>query len=309
MVSNPAGVASDQVVRLAADLSAAPATFGGFERVASLQSLAFFPNGTAVLSAETSPTSGAVVFVSGLCEDVAAGCTNPGTTVSDGDRRLSGSATGLFAPKGLVVTGNRLIVADPGNRTLRIFFTGASGNTAAVFVVNRLGAGDAIWDVAYDPDADRLFAAATNGLVLVYDDFLTRQGANGPDRTLTPTDGARQISVNLHGIVYDPPTDVLVVSDIGSATDGSDGQRFTLARASTAGGETAVRYRLRGPATRLGNPADLALTSAGVVYVADKATNRVLRYDDLLTATGTADAAAAASVPVLQPESVALANP
>lgn len=304
--SNPADLASDGVVRLTPDLTSTPATFSGLTGATSIQSVAFDGSGNAFLTVDLAGALGGIVYVSGLCTNASDGCTNAGTTLSAGTRTVAGVATGLVAPKGLVVAGNRVVVADNGSNSIRVFSATASGNVAPEFVVTDLGSGTNVWDVAVD--GARLYVAATNGLVLVYDDFFTTRGTDGPSRTITPTDDGDQISVNLHGIVYDDARDLLVLSDVGSASDATDGQLFTIASASAATGSTAVRARVSGSASRLGNPVDLALTSGGVVYVAEKSNDLVLRYDGLLTASGALTAAADASITVVKPESVALAN-
>ena len=307
--SNPDGLSSDAVVRLASDLSAPQATFGGLTGVASVQSVAFDGSGNAFVTVDLVGSLGGIVYVPALCNRDAEGCTNAGTSIGAGARLVSGLSTGLTAPKGLIVAGSRVIVADQGSSSIRVFSTAATGNQAPEFTVTDLGTGTSVWDAAYDASGDRLYVASTNGLVLVYDDFLSARGADGPDRTIAPADDAGDpISVNLHGIAYDRSRDLLVVSDVGSATSATDGQLFTIASASTADGATAVRARVSGGATQLGNPVDLALAANGHVYVAEKANDLVLRFDDLLTATGSAGVAADVSLAVESAESVALAN-
>lgn len=306
--SNPDGASNDAIVRLSADLSANQATFGGLTGVTGIQSVAFDGSGNAFVTVDLAGTVGGVMYVPALCNRSAQGCTNAGTSIGAGARLIAGLNTGLQAPKGLLVVGSRVIVADEGSASIRVYSTTATGNAAPEFVVTNLGAGTSVWDADYDQTNDRLYVASTNGLVLVYDNFLTARGATGPSRTITPTDGSSQISVNLHGIVYDRSRDMLVVSDVGSAASATDGQLFTIASASTASGSTAVRYRVAGSASRLGNPVGLALGANGRVYVAEKANDLVLRYDNLFTATGSADAAAAASISVTKAESVAIAN-
>lgn len=307
--SNPDGLSSDSVVRLAADLSASQATFGGLTGVASVQSVAFDGSGNAFLTVDLAGTLGGIVYVPGLCDRSDEGCTNAGTSIGAGARLVSGLSTGLVAPKGLIVAGSRVIVADQGSSSIRVFSTAATGNQAPEFTVTDLGAGASVWDAEYDAAGDRLYVASTNGLVLVYDSFLSDRGADGPDRTITPADDdGDQISVNLHGIAYDRSRDLLIVSDVGSASSATDGQLFTIASASTASGTTAVRYRVSGGATQLGNPVDLTLASNGRVYVAEKSNDRVMRFDNLLTATGSSSAAAAAAVAVESAESVSISN-
>ena len=306
--SNPSSVASDAVVRLDADLAQTTATFDRLEGATSLQSVAFDADGNAFLSVDLGSGLGGVVFVPQLCTLSISGCANPGAPLGRGTRLIAGDAAGLVAPKGLVATDTRLLVADTGSGSLRVFDAMATGNAAPLFVVSNLGASPALWDVAYDEVADRLFAAATDGTVLVFDAFMSARGASGPSRRIVPTDGGASASVNLHGIAYDAGRDLLVVSDVGSAASATDGQLLTIASASTASGPTAVRARVSGGATRLGNPVDLVLTRAGVVYVAEKANGQVLRFDDVLTATGASDVAPDASRAVTDAESVAVPN-
>lgn len=306
--SNPGGVASDAVVRLDADLSATTATFDRLEGVASLQSLAFDADGNAFLSADLGGGAGGIVYVPQLCTLSVSGCANPSAPLGRGTRLVAGDATGLVTPKGMVTTDTRLIVADTGAGSLRVFAATATGNAAPLFVVSNLGASPAVWDAAYDEVADRLFAAATDGAVLVFDGFMSSRGAGGPSRRIVPTDGGASATVNLHGIAYDAGRDLLVVSDVGSAASATDGQLLTVASASTASGPTPVRARVAGNASGLGNPVDLVLTSEGAVYVAEKASGRVLRFDDLLTTTGTRDVAPDASRAVADAESVAVPN-
>ena len=310
--ANPAGLDSDGVVRLSADLTAAPVTFGGILGVTSVQSLVLDDNGDGFLTADLAGTLGAILFVPNLCEETEGECANVSTAVGAGTRVIAGAATGLIAPKGIINVENSLVVADNGGAgAIRVFAETATGNVAPSFTVTNITGATSVWDVAYDEGDDRLFVAGTNGVVLVYDDFFTDRGATGPDRTITPTDGTAQISVNLHGIAYDSDRDLLVLTDVGVASGGAsatDGQLFTIASASTATGATAVRYRIAGAATTLGNPVDVALTRDGDVYVAEKANSRVVRFNGVTTATGTVGTAPAASVAVVNAESVTIAN-
>jgi hypothetical protein len=318
-VSNPTG-STDSVVRLSEDLAATEATFGGFTGVANVQNVFITPDGDGYLTVDvpgTLTTSGGIVYVADLCDEDADdsdgdgddGCSNTSATIGAGSRMIAGPNTGLVAPKGIVNADDRLIVADNGSNSIRVFSENASGDVAPTFVVTNLGAaGRNVWDVAFDDG--RLYVAATDGTVLVYDNFLTGQGATGPNRVITPTDGTNQISVNLHGIAFDGDTGYLVLTDVGVANglppSGTDGQIFVIDDAETASGNTPVRYRISGSV--LGNPVDLALSEDGVLYVAEKANSAVLRFENVLTATGVSTAAAAASIPVASAESVAIAN-
>ena len=311
--SNPADLSGDSVVRLSSDLSASNATFGGITGVTSVQSVAL-ADGTGYLTVDLAGALGGIVVVDNLCEgdDCTNGDFSTGFSIGAGSRTISGVLTGLVAPKGIINVDDRLIVADNGGAgAIRVFSETATGNAAPLFVVTDITGATNVWDVAYDDGDDRLFVAGTNGVVLVYDDF-TERGANAtPTRTITPSDSAGvKISANLHGIAYDEGRDMLVLSDVGAATTltqagfNTDGQLFTIAGATSATGNVAVRTRVSGTATTLGNPVDLALARNGSVYVAEKANSRVLRYDGLLTATTAVTTAPNASVAVTAAESV-----
>lgn len=232
----------------------------------------------------------------------------------------------MRAPKGLASAGltrNQLIVADApaaidGEDPAMVPSLHALSTVLGLVPPRILTtvpvsvAGGRTWDVAYDPLSDRLFAAMTNGTVAVYDAFIIRANlaslggpAVTPSRTITPgavVDGSSlKTSVNLHGIAYDRPSDQLVVSDVGSATDDSDGALFVIANASeaadaaTGGGAAIVEpaRSLRGAATLLGNPVDILLRPDGRLFVAEKANGggQILVFDDLLTGTGSGDLA------------------
>ncbi|HEX9953508.1 MAG TPA: hypothetical protein VGB53_17220 [Rubricoccaceae bacterium] len=318
-VSNPTGTA-DTAVRLSQDLTSTEATFSGFTGVTNVQNVFVTSDGDGYFTVDTGSAitaSGGIVYVANLCDEDADdsdgdgddGCSNTNATIGAGSRMITGAATGLVAPKGIINEGGRLIVADNGSNSIRVFPETASGDVAPTFVVTNLGAaGRNVWDIAFDDG--RLYVAATDGTVLVYDNFLSNQGATGPTRIITPTAvaGGAQISTNLHGIAFDGDTGYLVLTDVGGTlpTSGSDGQIFVIANGETASGNTPVRYQISG--SQLGNPVDLDLSEDGVLYVAEKANNAVLRFNNVLTATGTSTAPAAASIAVASAESVSIAN-
>ena len=309
--SNPPGVASDAIVRLSTALDL-QATYNGFAApVTSVQNITFGFNGSAFVSVDLAPMTGGVLVVDRLCErgGRSGECTGTGGTVVS-SRLIAGSATGLIAPKGLILARGSIVVADNGAPgAIRVFARDASGNAAPQFVVTNTG-GANVWDVAYDNFSDRLFVAATNGTVLVYDRFLRDRGTAGPTRTITPTDGTVKITVNLHGIAFDARSRTLVLTDIGVAAGtgaAGDGQLITIANGDRASGNVAFRYRVLGAATQLGNPVDLVL-DRGDALVAEKANSLVLRFSGVLAATGTDVTVADDSLPVVNAESVTLSG-
>ena len=159
-----------------------------------------------------------------------------------------------------------------------------------------------MWDVDYDDDADRVYGSGTDGVVYIFDDVST-EGSDAVARAVTPTDGGDVISVNLHGIHYDPASDALLLTDVGDAAVADDGQIFVISDASSAEGMTDVALRIAGDSTSLGNPVDLAFDGVDL-YVAEKANSLVVRYDAVLELSGDVNAAADASFEVVNAESV-----
>lgn len=235
------------------------------------------------------------------------------------DRLITGGAAGLAEPKDLALAEGLglVIVADFAAADLKVFDTLRTGDVAPLFITRNLG-GDSNdeprrpWGVAYDAAADRLFVGATDGALLIYDEYLTRQGEAGPDRVVTSTLDGERVSHNLHELVYLHETDTIVVTDVGAATTtdqpgfDSDGSLLVLEDASRADGPTPVALRLAGPATLLGNPVGL-VRQGDSFFVAENALDLVLRFDGLLGNQGNLDLAPNAAVSVVKPESVMLA--
>ena len=213
------------------------------------------------------------------------------------DKIIVGPSTGLVAPKGLDVdsTAGLLFVADFGAGNIKVFSTGAV-NDAAPLGTTTLTANP--WDVDYDPSADRLYVALTDGTVAVFDSYVSGGfGATGADRTITPFDSGVQVSVNLHGIVHNAATDELYLSDVGAPSSPTDGQLFRITGAAAADGNVAVAAAIGGNLTNLGNPVDLAFDGEDL-YVVEKSNNRILIYGDFASSTS---GNIAANVEVLLP--------
>jgi len=127
-----------------------------------------------------------------------------------------------------------------------------------------------------------------------------------PVSRVSPAEAGVDISDNLHGIVYVEATDTLLLSDVGAVTVGAndDGEPFAIGGASFASGLSNVSVRIGGPATRLGNPVDIAFDGRNL-YVAEKTFDNIHRFDDFLDHPG-GNAAPDRSMAFSKPESVAL---
>ena len=154
--------------------------------------------------------------------------------------------------------------------------------------------------------------ALTDGTVAVFDDYLANQGAEDPDRIITPTIGGSAITAptNLHGIVYVADRKTLIVSDVGSGAVGTDGKLYVIEKADRADGNTDVAVSIdNGDGTtvgntQLGNPVDIAFDGSSL-YVAEKSQDQVLRFDNILSSPG-GDVTPDASYAQTKPESVVL---
>lgn len=223
---------------------------------------------------------------------------------------------GMSAPKGLLIGEGRAqglsFVADFGNSTVRAFGMAASGNQSPVSVINTPAAP---WDVAYDEARDILYVALTTGSVARYNSAAaTLQGGTAPSLTgligIQNGSGAT-ISSNLHGIVYEPVTDSLVISDVGPATTADDGATFNSdgsiyvlrGISATSNGNVQPDRIITGSSTRLGNPVDIVLSGRDLV-VAEKANGAVLFFNDVFVTEGT-NVSPSDEIDVAAPESLA----
>jgi hypothetical protein len=300
VAQNPDGRDGDGVARLLPALTV-EATIGEIGDILSIQSTSITPDGDAWITYDRPGGQGGLMFVAEL-----ATLPDP-LVIGGGTRRIQGPNTGLLAPKGAFASEDlgAVIVADPGAERVFAFALDADGDVAPIWVVGDLGGDRGVWDAAYDADTDRLFVAATDGVVLVYDAFSVNPGTVGPTRTITPAVAGEKASVNLHGIAYLAEEDLLVLSDVGDPASAADGQLFTIATAGEADGTVDVRWRLGGAATKLGNPVDLGV-GLGDLYVVEKANDLLLVFEDVAGRTGDEDVAAAAEAVTTKPESIAI---
>lgn len=310
--TNPADGASPAVGginRLSAALNAQVATFNTSRRS---ESITFDLDGDAYIGFDDGTDANGGILIGGRV-----GSGRNGDIANDSrDRVITGPNTGLDAPKGIDVATalGLMFVADTsttlGNPAVRVFSTCAAGDVAPIATVDVQldidAATERPWDVDYDVETGRLFVALTTGRVLVYDQFLTDLGQNGADRIITPADAGVKVSINIHGIDYDPATDSLILSDVGLAANPGDGQIFVIGGASVADGLVQTSVRIGGGNTRLGNPVDVAFNGRDL-FVAEKSNNAVLRFDNVLTSPG-GDINPTRTFAITAPESVAL-NP
>ena len=219
------------------------------------------------------------------------------------DSMIGGMQTGLTNPKGIAQAphSGMTFIADFNGMRVSVFGSQASGDVAPVAEIMTSAKP---WDLAFDEQADRLFVALTDGTVAVYDDVMASDYAPAVMRVIVPSDSdGNQISVNMHGIVYDAAGDRLVLSDVGDAAVADDGQLFVVDSASVADGMVEPVRMIGGPATMLGNPVDIILTGT-TLRVAEKSNDAILTFTNIFSGDS-GDIAPALSVPSIKPESLA----
>ncbi|AEE23823.1 NHL repeat containing protein [Glaciecola sp. 4H-3-7+YE-5] len=230
------------------------------------------------------------------------------------DRVIAGENTGLVTPKGLDVASNSglLFVAENNATTpgILVFSLCASGDAAPVLTLN-LADNARPWDVDYDASTDRAYVALTNGTVAVFDEVTARMNSGmttltAQDRTIIPAVGGTALLApsNIHGIDFDPASGNLILSDVGSAADATDGKLYVLSAADSADGLTEIQVNIGGANSNLGNPVDI-MYSGSDLFVAEKSNNVIMRFDNILASEG-GDIAANATISFNAPESVAL---
>ena len=296
--SNPSEVANDAILGLTPELSEAFLTFNSFApAVTSVQSITFAADGTAYMTIDTAD-GGSIVGVPDL------GNMAESMMMADSPMMMMG---GLKAPKGLQVVDELglVIVADFGGKAIVVY----DRDLNMMSSVTDLGGDRSVWDVHHDVMNDTLYAAGTDGVLLLYEGFSSLMGASGPTRTIIPSDAAgNKISVNLHGVSYYAPADALILTDVGDANSAEDGQLFVITNASISKRIKTVSVQIGGPASMLGNPVDIVFDGT-YAYVAEKSNDMVLRFDNLLATDMMGmmgDSSPAQMIEVIKAESVAL---
>jgi hypothetical protein len=142
-------------------------------------------------------------------------------------------------------------------------------------------------------DGNNLYAVVDNtGDIVRFDNIL-----NMPEGAIFPT---KRVTIagltRTHGITYAPDVDIMVLTDVGSADNATDGGIVLIDgwneifNNATSGGSivSGLQHRIYGPSTMLGNPVDVAYDSAtNRIYVAERLNGggRVLTFDAPMTGT------------------------
>ena len=305
--SNPsaAGPTTGQISSSSAVLSS---TLGSFDAGMSIESVTIDALGDgAVTFDDVDSAMGGVLIINRL-----ASMRDDDSYTMSQDHMIMGANTGLVTPKGVDVSSAHGLVFvaefNPDTPAVQVFSSCASGDVAPL--LSLVASNDARpWDVDYDAATDRAFVALTNGTVAVFEEVTRKLMAGmttitGEDRLITPAMSGAAVTAptNIHGIDYDPQSDSLVISDVGSAASATDGKLYVIPAAGMANGLAEMSVMIAGPNSMLGNPVDLMLSN-GHVYVAEKSNNVIMRFDNILN-SASGDIAADYSMSYTAPESV-----
>jgi len=216
------------------------------------------------------------------------GSFNAVTDLANITADFSGSAE-LASPREIAVFGNKVVVSSNSENKFYVYeYDGSSFS-----LLNTFDAGFDTWGITFMGNTLLAVVDATSDLA-VYDNFLTDFSADG---AITPT---KRITVDgivrTHGIDYSEADDVLVMTDIGDATDANtDGgfqvtQDFAAKLAAVDNGGTLAlsdQTRVAGSLTEMGNPIDVAYDhKTKTVFIAEIGNGKVLAFSDALKASG-----------------------
>ena len=200
---------------------------------------------------------------------------------------FTGSAD-LESPRELAVSGSSYVVADNGANNLFVYDNTGSGFT----LTNTVEVPFPVWGITFKGD-DLYAVVDTTGDLVVYYDFLSNatNGILRPSKRVT-IEGI----VRTHGITYDGTDDVMVLTDIGDATDANtDGGFHVISDFSSkfdalSDGEllpVGMQIRVAGSSTLMGNPIDVAYDhKTKTVFIAEIGNGKVLAFSDALNASG-----------------------
>ena len=200
----------------------------------------------------------------------------------------------MDSPREVAVNGNTFVVADnadvDGDTNTpdgRLFIYTRSGNSFTL--QNTITTDFKLWGITFIGNDLYAVVDATNELA-VFTNFLS----NTTDTTLSASKRiAIEGIVRTHGLTYDAASDIMIMTDIGEAsnpdTDGGfhviDGFMSKF-NSTMAGGTLAVsqQTRVAGSSTLLGNPVDVAYDAAtGTVFIAEAGNGggRILAFNSI----------------------------
>lgn len=212
-----------------------------------------------------------------------------GTTITSD---IVGTAD-MTSPREVAVNGNFYVVADnadvDGDDTTadgRLFIYERSNGTFTLR--NTITTDIKLWGITFNGN-DLYAVVDTTNQLAVYTDFLS----NTTDATVSATKTiAVEGIVRTHGLTFDAASNTMVLTDIGSAADATDGgfhviSDFLTKFNNTADGGTLAlssQIRVAGSNTVLGNPVDVAYDAdTETVFIAEAANGSILAFNNIGT--------------------------
>ena len=194
--------------------------------------------------------------------------------VASGSPRLTATSSSDFSNgREIAFSNGKLVVAQDangGNGMINQFVVyEASGSS--ISLDKTITTDINLWGIIFD--GDNLVAIVDNSNdVAVYNDFLSIPAGNASPSRVIDVNGI----VRTHGLDYDKANDVMVLTDVGAASNATDGAISVINNWSTASADNSVRgaeqFTIDGPNSFLGNPVDVAYDhEGGKLYVAERA--------------------------------------
>lgn len=227
---------------------------------------------------QISRTNNKVDVYSGLRNSIISGATDLNLGFS--------SASDFTNAREIAVTNDRVVVAQDQSAT--------NGNVSKFYVYQRTGSNLSLintytvniklWGIHIDGNTMYAIADATSDLV-VYENFFSNMTGEIMASKRVTFEGL----VRTHGITYSTQDNVLILSDVGLATNDADGGLIVIKNfssvlnATTNMGTIAMNNQVRiyGPTSLLGNPVDVAYDHVtNDIYVAERLNGggRVLKF-------------------------------
>ncbi|CAL65805.1 hypothetical protein [Christiangramia forsetii] len=193
------------------------------------------------------------------------------------------SSADLESPRELAVNGSTYVVSDNGSNKFYVYSNDGSGFS----LMNTVEVPFKVWGITFKGEDLYAVVDASSDLAVFYDfESNITDGVLMPSKRVT-VEGI----VRTHGLTYDGSDDVMVLTDIGDAANGTDDGGFhVISDFSTkfdalSDGDLLtldMQTRVAGASTMLGNPIDVAYDSEeDAVYISEIGNGKVLGYTSI----------------------------
>lgn len=196
------------------------------------------------------------------------------------------SAADFTNAREIAVTNDKVVVAQDqiaANGNVSKFYV-YQRTASSLSLINTYTVNIKLWGIHIDGNTMYAIADATSDLV-VYENFFSNMNGDITASKRVTIEGL----VRTHGITYSNQDNVMILSDVGSATDDADGgliviNNFSAVLNATANMGTIAmsdQVRIYGPNSLLGNPVDVAYDHVtNDIYVAERLNGggRVLKF-------------------------------